>query len=160
MPAELAMVVHHSGTALVPADSTQADALQRLRDAGLRGRVHVSIKQPRHPGAHRKLFALLQHLYQHWEPEEIGPDVPPQRSFAAFRSHILILAGHYRQVWRLDGTFLLEPLSMAFAEMDQVDLDDLFGRVIDVGLARIPAFHGRRREDVELDMERIMAFVR
>jgi hypothetical protein len=160
MPAEFAMVLHPSGTALVPADSTQADALLRLREMGMRGRVHVSICQPRHPAAHRRLFALLQHLYQSWEPAEASPAVPPRRSFNAFRSHIVILAGHYQQAWRADGTFILEPMSLAFDAMDQIDLDDLFGRVIDVALEQIPAFHGRLREDVEMDIERVTAFVR
>ena len=63
---------------------------------------------------------------------------PPRRSFAAFRQHITVLAGHYQQVFRADCSFTLEPLSLAFDEMDQIDLDDLFVRVIDVALEQMP----------------------
>lgn len=160
MPADLAMIVHPSGTALVPADATQRDALLQLRELGLRGRVHVTLTQPRHPAAHRRLFALIRHLYDSWEPPSEDAGAPPRRSFAAFRQHITVLAGHYQQVFRQDGSFTLEPLSLAFDQMDQIELDDLFTRVIDVALDQIPAFRGRTRQDIALDIERITAFIR
>lgn len=160
MPADLAMIMHPSGTALVTADATQRDALLHLREMGMRGRLHVTLTQPRHPAAHRRLFALIRHLYDSWEPPTEDAGAPPRRSFAAFRQHITVLAGHYQQVFRADGSFTLEPLSLAFDEMDQIDLDDLFVRVIDVALEQMPAFHGRTRQDIALDIERITAFIR
>lgn len=160
MPADLAMIVHPSGTALVPADVTQRDALLQLRELGMRGRIHVTLTQPRHPSAHRRLFALIRHLYDSWEPPSDDAGAPPRRSFMAFRQHITVLAGHYQQVFRPDGSFTLEPLSLAFDRMDQIELDDLFARVIDVALDQMPAFRGRTRQDIELDIERIVAFIR
>lgn len=152
------MRVHPSRTALIPADTTQAAALQEMR---LRGIVAVQVKQERVLAAHRKLFALFGYLYDLWEPgaDQTDDGVPIKRSRTAFRQHLTVLAGHYRQVFRPDGSFTLEPGSLSYECMDQAEFEQLYGRVIDIALTRVAALRGMTVDDVDEQVLRIVNFI-
>lgn len=154
---QVLMQLHPSGTALIPAGDMEAQALDRLR--GLGGSFRVTIRQTRHSQFHRKGMALFRFLHQQWEPQDFTSDgVPVQRDFKSFRKHLLILAGYYTQVFNGNGSFTLEAKSMNFDTMDNVEFNEVYGRVIEVGVRLIDGCRGMSPEQVDIAVDRIVAF--
>ncbi len=59
---------------------------------------------PRNPKFHRKMFALLSVGFDSWEPDRKRFNYngrPIEKNFERFREQVLILAGHYDQVFSL-----------------------------------------------------------
>jgi hypothetical protein len=153
----IVMQLHPSGTALVPADEQEAAALERLREVG--GRFRVKVRQQRNSGFHRKAMALMRYLHQQWEPQEHTDDgVPVQRDFDAFRRNLLIQAGYFTQVFRPDGSFTLEARSLNFDAMDNVQFSEVYARLIDVGVRLVGACGGMKPEQVDMAVDRVLAF--
>ena len=148
------LLMRFRGGALLPADAVQADALGSMDPRGV---LCVTITQERVHVAHRRLFALFGYLYDLWEPEAQTEDgVPVQMSRNAFQHNLTIAAGHFVQVFRPDGSFTLEPRSLAYDVMDQTEFDDLFSRVIDVAIRTMPALRGWDRERVEREVGKLI----
>lgn len=148
------ILMRHRGGALVPADRMQAGVLEGIDPRGV---VSVTVTQERVHVAHRRLFALFSYLYGIWEPEPTTADgVPVQMSRNAFRHNLTIAAGHYVQVFRPDGSFVLEAGSLAYDVMDQIEFDDLFSRVIDAAIRLIPAIQGLTRERIEHEVDKLV----
>ena len=123
---------------LVPADEDSQEALSRVKAGTV---IHGKFRRMRNPDFHRKFFALLRFLYEHWQPGELQDPrwkgVTPQKSFERFRKDIIILAGFYESSWRLDGSVRIEARDVSFGKMSQEEFEELYQRVIDVGLQRI-----------------------
>ena len=127
--------------ALVPAHATDVDAIKKLPNSQP---VRVKVTRMRNPQFHRKFFALLNYLFDIWEPEEenhVG-----DKNFDRFRKDIVILAGFYERYIRLDGTTRIEPKSSSFANMDEDEFEQLYEKVIDVGIKYV----ARNYTDLEL----------
>jgi len=84
---------------------------------------------------HRKGMALLNYLYQHWEPGEINSKYgTPEKNFDRFRRDLTILAGFYKQTIRLNGEVRTEAKSISFSSMDDSEFEKWYSAIIDVGL--------------------------
>lgn len=82
----------------------------------------ASIRQPRNLAHHRKFFALVNLIFDN------------QSQFASKDELIACLkvyVGHC-QVYERKGELIKVPKSIAFDQMDQVDFDDFYRRVLDV----------------------------
>jgi hypothetical protein len=157
MPVEILLRLHQSGTGLVPADSGEAGALLELRHGAL---YKAKLTQPRNPGFHRKFFALVRYLHSVFEPPEVGGYGTGVRAdFDAFRDDLLIQAGWHDAVFRLDGAVRLKPKSISFAKMDNTTFGQLYSDCITAGLRLLPALAGRSADDVDLEVERVLAFI-
>ena len=123
---------------LVPADEESQEALAKVKPGKV---IHGKFHQMRNPDFHRKFFALLRFLYDHWQPGELQSSkfkgIRPQKSFDRFRKDIVILAGFYESSWRLDGSVRIEAKDISFGRMPEEEFEELYQRVIDVGLQRI-----------------------
>ena len=119
--------------------------------------VLADIKRPRNAKFHRKFFALINHAYECWEPV-IGPNDhgPVEKSRDRFRADLIILAGFYEQVIRLDGSIRIEPKSISFASMDEDQFAELYNKVIDVILQKILTEY--TREDLNRVVEETLRF--
>lgn len=103
--------------------------------------IVADFKKPRNYQFHKKWFALVNFAYDHWTPNEIKvtkwENVVPEKSFERFRKDIIILSGRYDAVYRLDGSFVIEPKSISFASMDEIEFSKLYNATKTVILERI-----------------------
>lgn len=85
------------------------------------------ITLPRNYKFLRKFFALVNFAYDHWDIDEIETEAGPvakQKEF--FRKQLIIKAGYFDQVFRLDGSFTLEAKSISFASMSEEEFGKLY----------------------------------
>lgn len=96
---------------------------------------------------HKKFFAMLNLAFQYWEPDSkefLGLEI--EKDFNFFRKQIIILSGHFRQVFNLDGTFALEAKSISFANMDDIEFESLYKSVFNVVWKMILRYKGFENE--------------
>ncbi|MFN8758836.1 MAG: DUF1367 family protein [Tagaea sp.] len=145
-------------TLLAPADVEAAEYLERVPDGAY---LHCELTRPRNPGHHRKFFALLQVAFDLWqgtiEPREHrGQQVLP--NFDRFRADVTILAGYYRPVVNVKNELRLEPRSISFSSMDQVEFDDLYNRVLDVLVHKVLQGTGATAEELQEAVAQLTEF--
>lgn len=152
-------VFYRNGDALMPADE-QAKALV---DSLAQGQgVTVSVRRSRNLAYHRRFFALLRLAFDYWEPGDAfmfrGQKVA--KDFERFREEVLILAGHYRPVFRIDGSVRLEAKSISFSSMDETEFRSVYRSVFDVLWNRILSTVARfsSREEVEYVVDQMLGF--
>jgi hypothetical protein len=137
---------------LTAADQNTSDFIHSLKTGQA---LHGDFKQMRNYQFHKRFFALLQFLYDHWEPGEFQSarweGITPQKSFEQFRSDIIILAGFFKASYRLDGSVRILPKSISFSNMKQKEFEELYQRVIDVGLQKILVNYSRDELDNVID---------
>lgn len=102
----------------------------------------LTIKQQRNLKFHRKYFALLNFLFDHWEPEQgrkrlAYKGIPIEKSFESFREQTIILAGFYEQTFDLQGRMRLTAKSISFDKMSEDDFEQLYKATINVGMKHI-----------------------
>ena len=124
--------------ALMPAHQQDEDALKALPG----GRpLQVKVTRMRNPLFHRKIMALVHQLYEHWDPQvEDMPQffqergIVPEKNFDRFRKDLIIRAGFYDPVIRLNGDMRVEAKSMSFGALSEDDAQVLFEKFIDIGI--------------------------
>ena len=102
--------------ALAPANQQSFDALGKIK---IGDAIQVSIKKVNNLEFHKKLFALFNFAYDHWDPQELeykGQKV--QKNFDQFRKDCTILAGFYDTVVNLRGDIRLVAKSLSFDKMN------------------------------------------
>jgi len=139
---------------LVPVDQTSADIMAKLKP---NGEYQVKITQPRNIAFHRKAWALLQVIYDAWEPSELThKGVKVQKNLESLRNDLTILAGYYTSEFKYDGTLRLRAKSWSFASMSQEDFEEMYSKIIDVALAKILINYSR--DDIDYHVEQILRF--
>lgn len=123
---------------LTPGNQATADFIHSLPAFST---IHGEFRKMRNVLFHRKMFALFNFLYDQWQPGELQgtkwKGVVPQKSFEQFRKDLIILAGFYQAFYRLDGSVRIEAKSISFGSMDQEEFEELYSKIIDVGLNKI-----------------------
>lgn len=118
---------------------------------------------PRNPKFHRKMFALLNVGFDSWEPDRKrfsynGKAI--EKNFDRFREQVLIMAGHYDQVFSLRGDKMeLVAKSINYASMDDGEFETLYGAVVDVLLREVCTRYAGR-EELEAVAERVLEFAK
>jgi hypothetical protein len=119
--------------------------------------VTGEFQRPRNPLFHAKFFALLNVLYEIWEPEEVVyGSVPAVKNFDRFRHDMIIASGYYDVVINLKGEARAEPKSMSFSSMDEDEFEKLYSKIIDIGLGHIAKHY--TKEDLDEQVDRILGF--
>jgi len=111
---------------LVPADQTSAEFVGKLIKNDV---VTSNFVKPRNYRFHKKWFSLVKFAFDNWTPPEIkhrGSFV--QKDFDNFRGNIIILTGHNKTVFNLDGSFEVKPKSISFAKMNEKEFDVLYSK--------------------------------
>lgn len=114
--------------ALWPAYQSDKEAFEKIREGVA---LNASVKQPRNPQFHRKMFALLNLGFDYWEPEEID-GIAAEKNFDRFRKDVLILAGHRRVVVNIKNEPRYEAESISFAKMDETEFNSVYKGVFSV----------------------------
>lgn len=158
MPIDLRLRYHPSG-ALVPDNAVDAEVMQQDLAPGVQYRA--TLTRPRGGKFHRLVLGLIRYCFDLWEPEPLlHAGMAVERSFEAFRAELLILAGHYRAIYRVDGSVRLEPKSISFARCDEIEFRRVFGNLINVALRHLPRLAGMSPEALEAAAQRVLAFER
>ena len=120
--------------------------------------IHGDYKKRRNVKFHRKGMALLNFLFEHWEPGEISSKHgTPEKNFERFRKDLTILAGFYKQTIRLNGEIRTEAKSISFSSMDQAEFEKWYSAIINVGLKHI--LPGYDRKEIDRVIDELMGFV-
>ena len=145
------------GTILAPADEQTAEAIKRLKIGEI---IHGDYKKQRNYRFHKKMFALFNFLFDHFEPASIQEtkwqEAVPCKSFERFRKDLIILSGFHETSYRIDGSIRVEARSISFGAMDETEFSQLYQKVIDVGLKYVlPAYS---QEELEKVIDHLLSF--
>lgn len=126
------------GGALAPVHDAGRDALRTLPVGEY---IMVSLRRPRNLQHHKKLFALLELIFQN------------QTRYASVEElldAIKVYVGHAEVMILRDGTEVRRPKSIAFHKMDQAAFDKFYAAFIQVVIEKI--LPGVDREDLEREL--------
>lgn len=116
---------------------------------------------PRNGKFHRKMFALLRVGFDAWEPDRKrfsynGKAI--EKNFDRFREQVLIMSGHYDQVFSLHGDKMeLVAKSINYASMDDTEFEAVYSTVIDVLLSEVCTRYAGRAE-LDSVVEKVIGF--
>ena len=139
---------------LIPDSESDAEKLASLPQGET---IRADIKRPRNIKFHRKYFALLDVLFDLFEPavqEHKGNPVLKNRE--RFRHDIAIATGHYDLVVNIKGEVRAEAKSISFAAMDETEFSKLYSMTINYGLLHIAK--GKTAEELENWTNAILSF--
>jgi hypothetical protein len=144
-----------AGGVLVPCDPQAAEFIAKMKvGAGVR----ATVTQQRNVKFHRKLFALLNLAFDHWEP--VAATYKGQvvgKNFDQFRNDITVLAGYYEMAVNLRGETRLTAKSISFGSMGQDEFDALYSAIVSVVLARILTNY--TPEQLDSVMDQLLGFL-
>lgn len=142
---------------LMPASEADTETLSAIHDGET---VRADIKRPRNVAFHKKYFALLDVLFNIFEPVITGDKwyggVQPVKNRDRFRKDIAIATGHYDLVVNIKNEVRAEAKSISFSAMDETQFSELYSRTLDYGLLKIA--HGKTRADIDNWVSQIMDF--
>ncbi len=145
------------GVQMIPADPDTTDYLNKLKMGEV---VIADFKKPRNYNFHKKYFALIKYSFDNWEPIALEDSkwegVVPEKSFERFRKDLIILAGRYNAVYRIDGSLRIEAQSISFAKMDSNGFAELYDATINVILNKILTNY--TRDDLDRVIEELERF--
>lgn len=127
----------------MPSDPVSADAIAGIPD---KQQVTATIRRPRNPQHHRKLWALLTVVFE------------AQDTFATTRDllqALKIATGLFTTGFTVDGMPWVEPGSIAFASMCQTDFEQWYDKAVDVILTKI--IPNTQKVDLEQQVQAILA---
>ena len=142
---KLALVKHQSGI-LIPANDECIERIERVPV----GEVLVGeFKKARNGGHHRKLFALLGIMFDN------------QGRFANREDMLVdvkVKCGHYREYITNVGEVVYVPKSIAYGEMDQVDFEAFYPKVVQLSLTDPTYLRGLSIEELDREISRRLLF--
>jgi len=127
---------------IVPACDSDYDAMKRFKNGEP---IKAIITKPRNYEFHKKFFALIRCIH-HNLPESWG-----KCSENSFRKVITMRAGFFNVV-KTDRGEWQEPVSISFANMDNLEFEEVYNKVLDECLKIIPF----DRQDLEKELIEFM----
>lgn len=106
-------------------------------------------KRVRNELLHRKYFAFIGKVWDNL-PEKYDKHWPTKRSF---RKAMEMYAGHFEETVSLKGERMLQPKSIAYGELDDIEFGDLFN-----GIKNVIGKHILPEMDMELVEKEISQF--
>ena len=140
---------------LVPHDEAAAAFIEKMKAGEL---THADFKRVRNYKFHKKYFALVQFAFEHWEPGDglTYRGMPVIKNKERFRKDVAILAGFFDSTVNIKGEVRLEAKSISFAQMDEIEFEQLYNATVDVILSRI--LKNYTRADLDNVINQLLAF--
>ncbi|ADE12163.1 DUF1367 family protein [Sideroxydans lithotrophicus] len=116
---------------------------------------------PRNGKFHRKFFAMLDVGFDAWEPNRVRKSYKGramEKNREQFREDIIILAGFYEQTFDLKGRMRIRAKSIAFANMDDTEFEQLYSAVATVLLREVLKTY-KDRAELDAVVDRMMGFI-
>lgn len=99
---------------------------------------------PRSTPMHRRYFGLLSMVFENSEwASERWPTLD------RFREAVQMQAGHFTEGVSMNGSKLYLPESISYSRLDQTEFAELYHRVREILLTRIPEWQGVTPEELE-----------
>jgi len=137
-----------------PDDESSAEAMEKLKGNSV---YKCLITAPRNYKFHKKLFSLFNLAYQQYEPESLTHEgVIVKKEFDNFRKGIVIQAGYFDAVYRLDGGVELKAKSLKFAEMSPETVEKVYSACVDVVIEKVLTNY--TRDDIDTVMYQILGY--
>lgn len=131
----------HPGGVFSPAHDIDLERLQRFKNGEM---YTAEIKLTRNPQFHRKVMAFFDFCFQHWNAEKSGLGNADERTqFNRFHKDLTILAGYYDTVVNIRGEVRAEAKSIAYANMQQDEFEELYNALIKAAIKHV---FGRARD--------------
>ena len=127
---------------LFPSDRQAFDYLTKLKHGDI---VSAVIKKPRNPKHHRKLFAMLQLV---WESTEVQDRYPKVENLL---DAIKDATGHVETFRKVNGEVLTKPKSINFESMGQQEFEEFYAQAVDIIVQYIVPH--LNREDLAREVE-------
>lgn len=105
--------------------------------------IEVDVKIPRNYKFHKKLFALLDLMY-----ENDSLELTKER----YRKEMLKVAGYYESYIGADGIEVREAKSISFAKMEQHEFDNMFQDMLQVACLRLGVDEGIITEELKFKL--------
>lgn len=139
---------------LIPSSECDQENIALMTD----GKTYkCEFSSPRNIRFHRRYFALLDVLFNIFDPEPVSHKGEVAiKNRERFRKDIAIATGHYELVVNIKGECKAEAKSISFASMDETKFSELYSRTIDYGLLRIAK--GKTKEEIDNWVAQIMDF--
>jgi hypothetical protein len=135
-------------------DMSEPGIFERINNGDV---VAAKLQKPRNIQYHRKFFALLNIGFEAWEPPQAQyKGVQAGKSFGRFRSDVIVQAGYYEVVVNLKGDVRVEPKSISFGSMDDIEFNAVYNAVINVILQQVLTSY--TRENLDEVIEEIIRF--
>ena len=149
------IVMKGAGGMLVPYDEGAREFIDSLNmGVALRGKF----TKMRNPAFHRKFFGMLDVGFDAFDPgEKEFRGLPCQKNRERFRKDVIVAAGFFEPVIALNGEVRAEAKSISFANMDDIEFEQVYSKVADVLLQRVLTKY--TRADLDAVVEQIMGFV-
>lgn len=120
-----AFFIKMNSRTLVAATSHDEEMLLKIKTGEP---TRLTFKRVRNYEFIKKYFALLNFVFDLWEPENaVG-----EKCFSQFREDIIILAGYYHRYIRLDNSTRIKAKSISFGSMSEEEFETLYTKTIDV----------------------------
>jgi len=120
-----AFFIKTTASTLVPATDRDRELLKHIK---IGQPTKLTFKRVRNYEFHKKYFALLDYAYDIWEPEnEVA-----EKNRDQFREDLIILAGFYIRLTRLDNTTRIKAKSISFGSMSEDEFEKLYTKTLDV----------------------------
>lgn len=113
------LFVKNTLSGLVPLYPADLEEKKRLK---LGAEYEVEIKHPRNIGFHKKFFALVNIGHQNTSLE---------MPFETYRRYVIMKAGYFKVYNTGKGSYY-EAESISFANMDQIQFEEVYSRVLDI----------------------------
>lgn len=130
------------GDTLKAADALSSSALAKIKKGEL---LTAKIHRPRNPKHHRKLWALLQAVYDNQEFYATTDDL---------LTGLKIETGLFDKLKTTRGIPVIIPKSISFTAMDQARFEEWYEKAVDVILTRI--LPGVNREELTAHVNEIL----
>jgi len=124
------IILQKEGAFLVPFDVGAEEWYQ----AQVNGMIFTAdIVKPRNYLFLKKYFELLNKTYPYWQPaQKITKYGVVERDFEHYRESLIIMAGHYKQVFSVGGSFILKAESISFAKMEETEFNVFYDKTTSV----------------------------
>lgn len=123
--------------------------------------IRCEIKEMRNGKFFRKWWGLVKIAYDLWTEtghtiEYKGELVLP--NFDRFRKDVTVLAGYYDATYNLKGEVRLEPKSLQWSKMTEMEFGELYQKTINVILEKIIPHKGLTAEELDNWTTQILDF--
>lgn len=113
-----ALLVKQLNGSFMPAYDSDKDNLKRIKAGEM---IEANIVKPRGIKFHRKLFALLNMLFQNQEIYKNLEDL---------RHDLTVEAGYYRETVNIQGEVIKRAKSISFAAMDELEFEKYYEDIL------------------------------
>ena len=118
--------------------------------------MEAKVTRVRNPQFHKKMFALFNFAYDHFNPVAVYRGEKVLKNYERFRQDITILAGYGDPVVNLRGDVRMVARSISFASMSEDDFEKLYSNVIDVILSRVLTNYNK--DDLDNVIDQLMSY--